>query len=103
MIFGNFVSLFQCYDNIEGRKCDRCVENKFDRQRGCINCPPCYNLVKDAVDSHRQKLQSLQYSISNISSSDSISLDADFEDKMKSVRNKVDKLALDAKGATGTG
>lgn len=90
-------------ENIEGRKCDRCKENKFDKQQGCVNCPPCYNLVQDAVNMHRNKLQSLEQSIKNISNSDLVSFDADFEEKLKSVRKKVEKLAEDVKGATALG
>lgn len=92
-----------CLENIEGRKCDRCKENKFDKQQGCVNCPPCYNLVQDAVNMHRNKLQSLEQSIKNISNSDLVSFDADFEEKLKSVRKKVEKLAEDVKGATALG
>lgn len=89
--------------NIEGRKCDRCKENKFDKQQGCVNCPPCYNLVQDAVNVHRNKLQSLEQSIKNISNSDLVPFDADFEEKLESVRKKVEKLSEDVKEATALG
>lgn len=38
----------------------RCKENKFDRQRGCVNCPDCYNLVLDSVNEQRDKLRELR-------------------------------------------
>ncbi|XP_065226711.1 laminin subunit gamma-1 [Planococcus citri] len=90
-----------CLDNVEGRRCDRCKENKFDRQRDCIDCPPCYNLVQDAVNIHRANLKSLEQTIVNISTSESIPIDKDFEDRLKTVYNKVEKLSDDAKKATG--
>ena len=49
-----------CNDNVEGRRCDRCKENKYDRHQGCIDCPHCYNLVQDAVNEHRAKLEDLK-------------------------------------------
>lgn len=85
---------------MEGRRCDRCKENKFDRQRDCVDCPPCYNLVQDAVNAHRQSLHSLEQTITNISNSDTVPLDADFERKLKEVVDKVDKLADDVKSST---
>lgn len=88
---------------MEGRRCDRCKENKFDRQRDCIDCPPCYNLVQDAVNAHRTSLRALEQTISNISNSDSVPLDEDFEQKLKAVYAKVEKLADDSKSATGGG
>lgn len=94
------IFLWQCFENVEGRRCDRCKENKYDRQRDCIDCPPCYNLVKDAVDNHRSNLRTLEQLISNISSSDSVALDEDFEKKLKSVHEKVNKLTEDVRSAT---
>lgn len=91
-----------CSENVEGRRCDRCKENKHDRQRDCVDCPACYNLVQDAVNIHRTSLKSLEQTITNIStSSDAVPLDKDFEVKLRTVYDKVNKLAEDAKKATG--
>lgn len=49
-----------CNDNVEGLRCDRCKENTYDREKGCIDCPDCYNLVQDAVNEHRTKLEALK-------------------------------------------
>ncbi|KAI5640968.1 laminin EGF domain-containing protein [Phthorimaea operculella] len=50
-----------CQVNVEGRRCDRCMENKMQREdgQGCKDCPPCYNLVQDAVNMHRRELKEL--------------------------------------------
>lgn len=39
----------------------RCMENKKRRAdgQGCEDCPPCYNLVQDAVNAHRRELKEL--------------------------------------------
>lgn len=39
----------------------RCMENKRRRADGlgCENCPPCYNLVQDAVNQYRKELTEL--------------------------------------------
>lgn len=28
--------IFQCRENVDGRRCDRCEENTYDKQAGCI-------------------------------------------------------------------
>lgn len=37
------------------------MENKRRRAdgQGCEDCPPCYNLVQDAVNQHRKELKEL--------------------------------------------
>lgn len=37
------------------------MENKKRRGdgQGCEDCPPCYNLVQDAVNQHRKELKEL--------------------------------------------
>ena len=37
------------------------MENKKRRAdgQGCEDCPPCYNLVQDAVNQHRKELKEL--------------------------------------------
>lgn len=37
------------------------MENKRPRTdgQGCEDCPPCYNLVQDAVNQHRKELKEL--------------------------------------------
>lgn len=86
---------------MEGRRCDQCKENKYDRQRGCVNCPACYNLVQDAVASHRENLRNLQEVLKNINNNPTVIVDKDFEQKLKEVQTQVDELEQNAKFATG--
>ncbi|KAF4517691.1 hypothetical protein B566_EDAN016517 [Ephemera danica] len=92
-----------CYDNVEGQRCDQCKENKFDRQRGCIDCPECYNLVQDAVNAHRKKLSKLVELLSNITDTPTVIDDVDFERKLNEVQERVDQLWTDAKSGAGSG
>ena len=96
------ILVFQCYDNVEGRQCDRCKENKYDRQRGCVDCPACYNLVQTAVNTHRTKLQELEKVLNDIASNPTVINDEDFEKKLRDVQEIVEKLSDDAKHGTGS-
>lgn len=90
-----------CNDNVEGRRCDRCKENKYDRHQGCLNCPFCYNLVQEAADSHREKLQNLNKVLQEIASKPTVIDDDEFEFKLKAVQEKIDILTEDAKSGAG--
>lgn len=87
---------------MEGRRCDRCKENKYDRQHGCLDCPACYNLVEDAVQNHRNKLNDLQRILKDIANSPTTTDDVDFESRLAEVQNSVDKLHRDAKSGAGS-
>jgi laminin, gamma 1 len=87
---------------VEGQRCDQCKENKYDRQRGCINCPDCYNLVSDAVQEHRYKLDKLVELLSNITETPTVIDDVDFERKLNEVQQSVNKLWNDAKKGAGS-
>lgn len=51
---------------VEGRRCDRCMENTRSRDTGgfgekvCEPCDDCYNLVQAAADQHRDNLAALE-------------------------------------------
>lgn len=90
-----------CNENVEGRRCDRCKENKYDRHQGCLNCPDCYNLVQDAANDHRQKLHDLNKVLQEIASNPTVIDDVEFESKLKMVQEKIDILAEDAKSGSG--
>lgn len=90
-----------CLDNVEGRRCDRCKENKYDRQRGCVDCPDCYNLVQDASRSHLQRLDQLIDILDKIERNPTVSDDEKFEDQLKYVQNEIENLLQEAKLRTG--
>lgn len=91
----------RCRDNVEGRRCDRCKENKHDREAGCKDCPPCYNLVQEAVDQHRAKMADLATILQRIISNPTIIADLDFDRKLAEVQDRVDQLWVDAKMQSG--
>lgn len=90
-------------ENVEGRRCDQCKENKYDRQRGCVDCPACYNLVQDAVGTHRENLRKLENVLKDINNNPTVINDEQFEKKLKEVQAYVNELEKNAKLATTGG
>lgn len=87
-------------ENVEGRRCDQCKENKYDRQRGCVDCPACYNLVQDAVSTHRDNLKKLENVLKDINNNPTVVIDQEFETKLKEVQAQVNELEKNAIAAT---
>ncbi|KAG1663944.1 Laminin subunit gamma-1 [Nymphon striatum] len=92
----------ECRPNVEGRACERCKENKYGKESGCVDCPACYNLVQDAVNVHRAKINELSELLESINKNPSIIDDKDFEMKLQEVMTSVDTLLEDAKQARGS-
>ncbi|ESP04836.1 hypothetical protein LOTGIDRAFT_211656 [Lottia gigantea] len=93
-----------CRTNVDGRRCDRCAENKFNISAGCIDCPPCYDLVQERVNIHRGKLRDLSNLINNIEANPGLFNDTEFINHLKTVNKSVNVLLNDARGAsTGDG
>lgn len=92
-----------CNDNVEGRRCDRCKENKYDRHQGCLDCPHCYNLVQEAADEHRQKLSDIKKTLKEIQLKPTVIDDDEFEFKLRTVQEKIAILTDDAKSGAGGG
>nr|XP_022904333.1 laminin subunit gamma-1 isoform X1 [Onthophagus taurus] len=90
-----------CFDNVEGKRCDRCKENKHDRQRGCIDCPDCYNLVRDEAHAHQKKIEHLRTIIDDIEGSPTVVFDDQFEKKLKELKAEVERYYQLAKDGTG--
>lgn len=87
---------------MEGRQCDRCKENKYDRQRGCVDCPACYNLVQSAANEHRVRLKELEKVLTDIASNPTVISDQDFENKLKDVQGIVEQLWNEARHGAGS-
>ncbi|KAJ8928617.1 hypothetical protein NQ314_018796 [Rhamnusium bicolor] len=81
-----------CLDNVEGQKCDRCKENKYDRQRGCVDCPDCYNLVQNAARSHNNKLNRLNEILDEIERQPTVIADEDFPDELKNLELDIEEF-----------
>ncbi|ODN05380.1 Laminin subunit gamma-1 [Orchesella cincta] len=90
-----------CRENVEGRACERCKENKHNRQAGCVDCSACYNLVQEAVNAQRLKLDEMEKLLEDIANTPTVIDDRDFERKLTQVKDRVDQLWTDAKSAIG--
>ncbi|KAK7082221.1 Laminin subunit gamma-1 [Halocaridina rubra] len=92
-----------CRENVEGRRCDRCRENTYDKQKGCRDCPACYNLVLDSVSIHRERLAELERLLADIVSNPTVLNDEDFEETLRTVMSQVEQLWNDAREAARSG
>ncbi|KAK9508703.1 hypothetical protein O3M35_006195 [Rhynocoris fuscipes] len=90
-----------CLENVEGKHCDRCKENKYDKQKNCVDCPACYSLVQDEVNKHRENLKKLNVVLENIIASPTILDDEDFDRQVKEVEDRLAKLWEDTKKNIG--
>lgn len=88
-------------DNVEGRRCDRCKENKFDRQRGCIDCPDCYNLVQNAARAHNDKLDKLRDELEEIENRPTVINDEEFPEELKNLQESINEFHSKVVEATG--
>lgn len=91
-----------CNDNVEGRTCDRCKENKHNRHQGCLDCPHCYNLVQDAANAHRAKIGDFDKILTEISENPTVIEDDEFEAKLKALNEKVTIVVEDARAGAGS-
>ncbi|XP_015786767.1 laminin subunit gamma-1-like [Tetranychus urticae] len=87
----------ECLANVEGRRCERCRENKFNRTAGCIDCPACYGLIQDSVNGHRSKLNQLRLLLEEIQNSPAEVEDKKFETQLQELIERTEKLVLDAR------
>lgn len=90
-----------CLDNVEGRRCDRCKENKYDRQRGCIDCPDCYNLVQNAARAHNVKLSTLNDILDQIERNPTVITDENFPEELANLGGDIEEFYETVKNATG--
>lgn len=90
-----------CLDNVEGRRCDRCKENKYDRQRGCIDCPDCYNLVQNAARAHNVKLSTLNEILDQIERNPTVITDENFPEELANLGGDIEEFYETVKNATG--
>ena len=101
-----FTGQCPCIDNVEGRQCDKCKENKYDRQRGCLDCPHCYKLVQKAAHNHSRILNQLENVLKTIANNpltDSNENIPEFENELKIVQGEAKELLRAADKVTDNG
>lgn len=79
-----------CRDTVEGRKCDRCLENKYNLQAGCLDCDPCYTLVQKRVNMLRNQKEKVKEMLKDILENPSVVNDTTFETKLREVMKNVE-------------
>jgi len=87
-----------CKEGVLGAKCDQCQENFYDLASGCIECGPCYGLVQDAVNTHRDTLKQLENMTSSISTQDINQGNEDFEAELEQLQNQIISMKNTAQG-----
>lgn len=87
---------------VEGRMCDRCMENTKSKDTGgygekiCEPCDDCYNLVQDAADEHRRNLAALDALLQQIAENPE-PVGEDFEFNLKKLQVSVKVTLVNAK------
>jgi len=78
-------------DKVEGRRCDRCMENTQSRNGNvgqCEPCDQCYNLVQQAANNHRDDLKELAKLLQNIAENPQ-PVGENFESHLKHLELKI--------------
>ena len=91
-----------CRDKVEGRRCDRCMENTRSKDTGgyggkvCEPCDDCYNLVSDAANEHRKNLADLDELLVKIRESPE-PVSQNFVQEIRQLQIKVRGVLADAR------
>ena len=91
-----------CRDKVEGRRCNRCMENTHSKDTGgvgekiCEPCDDCYNLVSDAVNEHRENLETLDKLLDQIAKNPQ-PVEENFNYELKGLSVRVKANLADAK------
>lgn len=91
-----------CRDKVEGRRCDRCMENTKSKDTGgyggkvCEPCDDCYNLVSQAATEHRKNLEDLDELLVKIKESPE-PVSQNFVQEIRQLQIKVRGVLADAR------
>lgn len=87
-----------CRPNVVGRYCDKCSLNRFNLSAGCIDCPVCYETVRQAYSVFHSKVKELREIIdaSRSAPHDAFN-DTDFVRTILEINSTVHQLWSDAK------
>ena len=91
-----------CRPNVEGKHCEMCKENMYNKEEGCLECEPCYSLVKDAANAHRMKIARLRELLDQIEQNPLSINDSNFDRQLNEIVETVRRLLQEAKDAQGT-
>ena len=81
-------------DQVEGRRCERCVENTQSNNGDvaqCKPCPQCYNLVQTAANQHRENLRQLDELLQEIAENPQ-PVGEDFEEELARLEVEIREL-----------
>ncbi|KHJ43700.1 laminin EGF-like protein [Trichuris suis] len=93
----------QCHANVEGRQCNKCKENMYNLEAGCLECPPCYKLIQKMANEQRDKLKHLKELLTEIIQNPMVINDTNFEKKLSEVDELVNALGIDVRDALSSG
>ncbi|TKR58623.1 hypothetical protein L596_030045 [Steinernema carpocapsae] len=86
-----------CRNHVEGRQCDRCVENRYDLYQGCLPCDDCYKLVQDRVNENRVIVKEMKSTLQEIIDNPAPVNDTEFDSKFDKIEVQVAKLVENVK------
>lgn len=84
-----------CRQNVEGRRCDQCSENRYNLHNGCPACDDCYALIQSRKNGINQTMSSLRENLDEIQNSPVTVNDSEFDERVQKV--KADVAALHQK------
>lgn len=81
-----------CKDNVEGRRCDQCSENRYDLRRGCLACDDCFTLIQSRKNDINSSIGVLRDNLNEIHNNPVKVEDSEFDAKVQEVGELVTKL-----------
>lgn len=86
-----------CKNNVEGRRCDQCSENRYNIRARCLACDDCYTLIQTRKNTINGTLATLRENLDEIQNNPITVNDSEFDNKVKIARTEVEQLHEKAK------